>query len=325
MYIYYFIIILLLYYYKNMNNIVYCLLILLTIIFIMIILNNNLFYITEKYKNEKQYNSNLKYNIPYNIFLYWDNLENNDVIQYFINNIQRKFQNTPWKVFFITRKTVHEYVDQHFYNKFIKLNSVRFSDFLRVKLLYDYGGVWLDASTIVIQPIFLDNFRNKIMKKKCDVLLFEFKSHTIDKRFPYLENWFIMAPKHSIFIKDLYDYFEQSYNMGFYKFKKNILMKSNVNLSNTIKYGKKTYHMQHAIIHYILLKHRNKYNICIENASQSMFKAHNKVSWNNQELINYINNNNNWKNYYAIKLIGNNRKGINNKNKKKFIMKLNTI
>jgi hypothetical protein len=61
-----------------------------------------------------------------------------------------------------------------------------------------------------------------------------------------------MAPKHSIFIKDLYDYFEKSYDMGFYNFKQKILMPSKVDLNATIGYGIKTYHMQHALMHYML-------------------------------------------------------------------------
>ena len=303
---------------KNLNHILLCL---IFIIVIMIFLNKYIIHINENFKNYKSSN----YNVPYNIFFYWDNLENNSIIYYFIKHIKQQFNNTQWKVFFITKSNVHKYVDSNFIQKFGKLNAVRFSDFLRLKLLYDYGGLWIDVSTIIIKPSFIDKFRTKIMKYKCDVLLFEFKTHTKNKMFPYLENWFIMAPKHSIFIKDLYDYFEKSYDMGFYEFKKNILIHSGLDLSNTIKYGKSTYHMQHALIHYMLLKNRNKYNICIEDADQSMFKAQNHVSWNHEELIKYIINNQDWNNYYAIKLTGNSRKAINNSNRNNFIKLLNTI
>ena len=74
-----------------------------------------------------------------------------------------------------------------------------------------------------------------MIQNKCDVLLFEFKEKTLNKNYPFLENWFIMAPKHSIFIKDLYDYFEKSYDMGFYNFKQKILMPSKIDnaFSNT--------------------------------------------------------------------------------------------
>ena len=307
-----------------MNKITLYIIIIIGIILIMNVFNSNIYYITENY-NQNIVSNKIKYEIPKNIYIYWDNLKNNDIIQYFIDNIKRKASLNNWKVFFITRENVHQYVDQKFYKKFINLNSVRFSDFLRLKLLYDNGGAWIDASTIIIQPTFLDNFRNKMIQNKCDVLLFEFKEKTLNKNYPFLENWFIMAPKHSIFIKDLYDYFEKSYDMGFYNFKQKILMPSKVDLNATIGYGIKTYHMQHALMHYMLLNNRNKYNICIENAGESMFKAQNNVDWKSDKLISFIINNNKWNDFYAIKLVGFNRKAINNTNKENFINKLKTI
>ena len=308
-----------------MNNITLYIIIIIGIILIMNVFNSNIHYITENFNQNIANNNKIKYEIPKNIYIYWDNLKNNDIIQYFIDNIKRKASLNNWKVYFITRENVHQYVDKQFYKKFINLNSVRFSDFLRLKLLYEKGGAWIDASTIIIQPTFLDNFRNKMIQNKCDVLLFEFKEKTLNKNFPFLENWFIMAPKHSIFIKDLYNYFEKSYDMGFYNFKQKILMPSKVNLNATIGYGKKTYHMQHALMHYMLLNNRNKYKICIENAGESMFKAQNNVDWKSDKLISFIINNNKWNDFYAIKLVSFNRKAINDTNKDKFIHKLKTI
>ena len=307
-----------------MNKITLYIVIIIGIILIMNVFNSNIHYITENF-NQQNTDNKIKYEIPKNIYIYWDNLKNNDIIQYFIDNIKRKASLNNWKVYFITSENVHQYVDKQFYKKFINLNSVRFSDFLRLKLLYDNGGAWIDASTIIIQPNFLDNFRNKMIQNKCDVLLFEFKEKTLHKNYPFLENWFIMAPKHSIFIKDLYDYFEKSYDMGFYNFKQKILMPSKVDLNATIGYGKKTYHMQHALMHYMLLNNRNKYKICIENAGESMFKAQNNVDWKSDKLISFIINNNKWNDFYAIKLVSFNRKAINDTNKDKFIHKLKTI
>ena len=307
-----------------MNKITLYIVIIIGIILIMNVFNSNIHYITENFNQHNTINK-IKYEIPKNIYIYWDNLKNNDIIQYFIDNIKRKASLNNWKVYFITRENVHQFVDNNFYKKFINLNSVRFSDFLRLKLLYDNGGAWIDASTIIIQPTFLDNFRNKMIQNKCDVLLFEFKEKTLHKNYPFLENWFIMAPKHSIFIKDLYDYFEKSYDMGFYNFKQKILMPSKVDLNATIGYGKKTYHMQHTLIHYMLLNNRNKYKICIEDADESMFKVQNNVDWNSDKLIFFIINNNKWNDFYAIKLVSFNRKAINDTNKDKFIHKLKTI
>ena len=94
------------------------------------VFNSNIHYITENFNQNIANNNKIKYEIPKNIYIYWDNLKNNDIIQYFINNIKRKASLNNWKVYFITRENVHQYVDKQFYKKFINLNSVRFSDFL---------------------------------------------------------------------------------------------------------------------------------------------------------------------------------------------------
>ena len=57
--------------------------------------------------------------------------------------------------------------------------------------------------------------------------------------------------------------------------------------------------------------------------SPKEFRAQKINDWNNQKLINYILNNNDWSGFYAIKLVGFNRKAINDKNS--FIQKLNSL
>jgi hypothetical protein len=162
-------------------------------------------------------------------------------------------------------------------------------------------------------------------KNKYDATLYELKVRTIEKDKPYLENWFIMAPKNSNFTKDLYNEFAIANDMNFLKYKKTVLMPSKINLDNTIHYNDKdTYLMQHAIIHYLF--HQNKkYNLNIKDAYNSMFKIHNKVEWDNTKIINYIIENDNWDDYYAIKLGGNQRRVLKGDMINTFINKLNTF
>jgi len=94
--------------------------------------------------------------------------------------------------------------------KYGNIESFRFSDFLRLELLQKNGGVWIDISTIIIKGNFLDNYYNEMIDKRYDILVYEFPSRTINKNHPYLENWFIMAPKNSRFINDLYTEFNKS-------------------------------------------------------------------------------------------------------------------
>jgi hypothetical protein len=132
-----------------------------------------------------------------------------------------------------------------------------------------------------------------------------------------------MAPKNSIFIKDLYTEFSNSYNMGFIKYKKKVLNNSTIEVEKTLKDRNSNYIylMQHAIIHFLMDK-GNKYNINIKDAEESMFKVHKLNEWKNNKIINFIINNNDWFDFYTIKLTKNDREGINYYNKKALIERI---
>ena len=156
-----------------------------------------------------------------------------------------------------------------------------------------------------------------------DVTIYELNDHSTEN-YPYLENWFLMAPKNSKFIKDIYDEFVISYDMGFLQYKTDILIPT-IKLDKTLGYKSKTYHMQHAIIHYLLVHKKNKYKLNIKDANESMFKAQKINNWNCDKLISFIIDNNDWTDYYAIKLVSINRRGINKENQNMFIKKLYNI
>ena len=250
--------------------------------------------------NNYNYNYNNNYILPQKIYSYWDDLENNTIIQSHFNSWRRNIKN--WEINIINKNNLKDYVSDDFINKYIELDSTRFSDFLRLELLKTNGGVWLDAGIFVTKnSLFLDKFRNEMINNNYDATLYELQDATIDKDMPYLENWFIMAPKNSKLITDIYYEFNRAFEMGFFKYKKDILIPSKINLTNTLGYEKKTYLMQHAIINYLFKN--NKYNINIKNSYDSMFRIHIDHKWDNELIIdNIINKNNNWKDIYAVKL-----------------------
>lgn len=295
-----------------MNKIIVFILVLLGILILI-----NIFYAPETFSvNESQYI------LPKMIYGYWHNLETNEIIK---SNIKTWYKHVPkgWKIIILNRKNVENYVSKEFMKKYSNLDATRFSDFLRVELLKNNGGLWMDTSIILVNGNFLDKYYDEMHKNKYDVCVYEYKQRTIDPIMPYLENWFIMAPKNSRYIVDLYEEFDKAFNMGFIKYKKDILLASKVNLTNTLTTRPdETYLMQHAIINYLLYSGK-KYKMNIKDSQESMFKIQNIVRWNNQRTINYILNNNNWKGFYAIKLIGSMRKHITNPNK--YMAKLQSI
>jgi len=161
-----------------------------------------------------------------------------------------------------------------------------------------------------------------MIKNKYDACFYEFKENTLLKSQPHIDNWFMMAPKNSKIITDLYFEFNKAYEMGFLKYKDLIIIPSGILLDRTIGYGDSTYLLQHAIFHY-LFKIGRKYNILLKNASDSMYKLHHIYSWNHDVIIEFILNNNNWSKLYAVKLTKSNRASIIDN--ERFIKKLEEL
>ena len=253
------------------------------------------------------------YHLPKTIYLYWHDATNPFVLE----NINCWKRNIPkeWTIEFVNDSNINEYVSKEFTEKYKDLDRTKFSDFLRLELLYEYGGVWMDAFIFITNGKFLDDFREEMLKNEYDATLFNFSSKNT-KTTVYLENWWIMTPPHSNLISDMRTEFNKSYEMGFLNYKKNILLPSGIDLSNTIGYEDDIYLMQHAIIHYLV--HSGKvYKINIKNASESMFKIHDMFNWDHYQVANYLSENNNWKNdVYAVKMIGATRKVFQGKEDK---------
>jgi hypothetical protein len=291
-------------------------------IILIIFIISLLFYIINKKIIKEEKFTNNEYVLPKIIYGYYDNP--NNIINAHIETWKRNIS-PEWKIIFLNKENISQYVDSDFINKYKNLRAFRFSDFLRLYLLNKTGGIWIDASIIILNNNFLNKYYEEMHKNKYDATLYELKGRTIEKDKPYLENWFIMAPKDSKFIKDLYNEFAISNDMTFLKYKKTVLIPSKINLKNTIHDDNDdTYLMQHAIIHYLF--HQNKkYNLNIKDANDSMFKIHNKVSWDNSKIINYIIENDNWDKFYAIKLGGNQRRVLKGDLIDTFINKLNSF
>lgn len=87
-----------------------------------------------------------------NVFLYWIGKE------YKLISILRTLiylnstNGVGYNVILITHKNIHDYVDnipKDFYN----LQPAHQADFVRVHVICDYGGIWLDSDTIVLDSL----------------------------------------------------------------------------------------------------------------------------------------------------------------------------
>jgi Capsular polysaccharide synthesis protein len=235
--------------------------------------------------------------LPKIIFMYWnDKTLKNNLIRKNIEHIKEILPDGFQLRVYNEENIIDEGIDK----KYIKQYSHQhFADYVRLFLLKKYGGLWLDSSIICKNFNFLLDFYKEYEDNPFDVCLYEFKGKN------YIENWFILAPQNSIFIRDFYEYYVTAMEIGFAQYKK-VLQSEGVNLDSIFYYPEDVYLMQHAIIR--RLKNMNKYNIRIKDAEDSMWKIHNKNNWQSSKIADdLINNPDIWKQLYAVKLVEGNR------------------
>ncbi|MGD9773336.1 glycosyltransferase family 32 protein [Diaphorobacter sp.] len=80
-------------------------------------------------------------------------------------------------------------------------SAAKRADWIRLELLRRHGGIWLDASTILTQP--LDWVLEEQARTGADFVGYYLQQYTSDPQRPVVENWFMAAPPGSPFIEDL--------------------------------------------------------------------------------------------------------------------------
>jgi len=289
-------------------------LIVILIIIILLCINNFYFQIETK-ENFFDNDFSKDYVLPKVVYGFWDDLENNEIIKSHIRNWRKKISK-EWKLIILSKKDVYKYIDNNFIKKYGRgqIDSTRFADFLRLYLLIKNGGCWLDTSIFITNGEFLNDYYDEMIENKYDGCFFEFKENTLVSSQPHIDNWFMMAPKNSKILKDLFREFDRAYDMDFLRYKKLVLINSGILLDKTIGYEDSTYLLQHAIFHYLLAQDNN-YKLLLKDASESMYKIQTAYKWDHKLIIDYILNNKNWMNFYGVKLTKGNRREIKNKTK----------
>jgi hypothetical protein len=165
------------------------------------------------------------------------------------------------------------------------------SDFIRIALLDNYGGIWMDSSIICIKPL------NKLFSFDKSLEGFALQNFSRNNDLTVFENWFISARKGSYIIKKWRDEFTK-----LYKDKKNFTELSNndfegVDFQNINHYN--FYLSMHLIFQKCLQTDslfRNLYyaDTNIYSAESNAFLHYIKFGWDNKYIIDFIKEINNF-------------------------------
>lgn len=137
--------------------------------------------------------------IPKIIWLYWEG-ELPLFVEKCVENIKNK--NPTYEVNFLTPQTVHNFCninDSHLKNA----TPQQKADLIRFDLIYQFGGIWLDASTIVYEN--LDWIQDVISKNKTNSFAYYRAKNTTNSQYPVLENWLLASTEKNIFFKKWFD------------------------------------------------------------------------------------------------------------------------
>ena len=197
-----------------------------------------------------------------------------------------------------------------------------FSDFLRFYLLRKYGGVWMDASYIIIDfdKDILSKYRD-YEAQPFDIGLYEFKNQTFGEK-PYekhYESWFLIAPKGSAYVEDVYQEFVKASTMGYRAYKAGLRREPGLDLRNTIQAEDEYYFMVYAIMRHVL--HRrgdaNPYPMKIYSFEKVIYDK-----WHGDELVAKLTDPNVLHQYTSIKLIHNQREALAKSGKTPYLFHL---
>jgi len=136
-------------------------------------------------KNYENFENN---EVPKIIWAYWDTEDIPEIVKLSIKSWKKK--SPQYKINLMNQKNIENLISLP--ENWKTLPPYRQSDIIRLLLLEKYGGVWIDASTILLED--LDKFISKN-----NITFFTTPKSSIDN--PVFENWFISAPPNNNIIK----------------------------------------------------------------------------------------------------------------------------
>ncbi|MDQ7969985.1 MAG: capsular polysaccharide synthesis protein [Oxalicibacterium faecigallinarum] len=166
-------------------------------------------------------------------------------------------------------------------NSLAQIPVARRSDWIRLELLHRYGGIWLDASTILTES--LDWILAEQIETQSEFVGYYIGAYTKDLQCPVIESWCMAAPAGSSFIRGVlfefaneaitrggHGYVEHLQNRGIYdRVRQNIDMPEYLSIHLAMQ---------------VVLRKGGKYTLCLGKAEEGPFLLHVLGNWDRTPL-----------------------------------------
>jgi hypothetical protein len=219
--------------------------------------------------------------VPKQVFTYWSS-ENEIANKLVIKCIDTwRNHNPDWEIFVLNESNQHQYSNLVHNPK--KQTIQHFSDTLRLDVLYQHGGVWLDATIWMTTSL---NWIHKVQQDaKCSVVGFRnpIKPHT-----NIMENWFIACAPNNVFIQKWREEFSKAiHNVDHYLETVPRALWDQVENPN--------YLLQNVAWNVTYQRNYNlQADVCLLDSKNSVFKLHWDSNWDpvvfSKKFVNHKNN-----------------------------------
>jgi hypothetical protein len=221
------------------------------------------------------------YALPKIIWSYW----HDENIPTFVNNVlkQRAKILSGWEIKILNEKTIREYFSDlpPNYDKMIQSHK---SDWLRLALLKNYGGCWLDATVIVNSLSAFDDIYLKSTNAQSEFTGFYTPMSIIDSDpTTFIESWFIMAPKNSRVVEEIYNEYNTACQIGFNEYRNKVMKEHTFTKDIYSTERVDVYLTVYASIQFAIQKRLKKQvNMILFNSYKTMYKLHHDC-WSNSK------------------------------------------
>ncbi|WP_138092215.1 glycosyltransferase family 32 protein [Sphingobacterium daejeonense] len=215
---------------------------------------------------------------PKIIWMYWEDRQPPQYVQDIVRHTQ--FLNKNFEVILLHRDNIKDYL--HDFSIKGEMPIANMTDLLRLKLLYEYGGIWIDATTIFNEDL---NWVIKIAEKKnYDIIGYYKDKSTIDIKYPIIESWFLAAKPNNQMIKKWLDELSPLGDLGSELYFEKIKSRLDYNEIKQ-KIGRPEYLLVY-LAQQIVMRENKGFNFYLKRSEDSAFLIQESMGWSNYE-INY--------------------------------------
>jgi hypothetical protein len=199
----------------------------------------------EKFIIKEQYNIT---NIPKHIWTFWDNAELPEIVVKCIDTWKK--YNSDYEITILSKDNLKEWIPEYDVFSFRFANSPqKISDFIRIIIIAKYGGIWIDASTILTKSLnWIHDIHNE---NNCEFIGYYINKKTTNIKYPVLENWFFATVPKSTFMCNWRDAFLKLNEFNEIKDYIKYLVNQKVDLQGI---GESEYFTMHLAAQYVLQK-----------------------------------------------------------------------